>query len=104
MAAAILLLVAFAAPVVSRRITGDAFGPVSLVALTWGASAALAGLAWIPYHPIAVDTWWFIVFNLLALVAGLVAGGRVAHATSPGEVAAAPADAADPLRPERWLI
>jgi hypothetical protein len=105
MAAVILLLLACAAPVVSRRITGDVFGPLALVALTWGVTAALALLAWIPYHPIAAGTWWFLVTNLAALAAGLLAGhwlaGRMPRRSQkPARIGTS----ADPLRPERWIV
>ena len=103
MATVLLLVAAFAAPILSRRITGDVFAPIALVALTWGASAALALLAWIPYHPIAADTWWFIGTNLVALAAGLVAGESLARAATPRD-ATAGSVSADPLRPERWLV
>jgi hypothetical protein len=77
MGSVLLAAIAIAAPVVSRRLSGDLLGPVALVALTWGASAALARLAWIPYHPVAASTWSFLFANLLALIAGLVVADRI---------------------------
>jgi hypothetical protein len=101
MASVLLLVLALAAPIASRRLTGDVCGPLAIVALTWGASAALALLAWIPYHPIAPGTWRFIAINLVALAAGLMAGGRLAPRTPKPDAGAA---AADWLEPQRWIV
>lgn len=104
-AAIILLLLAVAAPVVSRRITGDTFGPLALIALTWGVTAALALLAWIPYHPMASSTWWFIAGNLAALVAGLLVGQRLAQRLPPRwQEPPRIGSTGDRFAPERWIV
>jgi hypothetical protein len=75
----LLLAAAVAAPAISRRLTGDAFGPVSLIVTSWAGSIALTRLEWIPYVSIGADTWRFVALNLGALAAGVGLGAAIAR-------------------------
>lgn len=100
----LLLAAAIAAPVVSRRVTGDAFGPMSLIVTTWAGSIALARLAWIPYVEIGAGTWQFIALNLGALAAGLALAAAIARRVFTRRIGDAAGDAAVRDAAARWVL
>jgi oligosaccharide repeat unit polymerase len=65
-----LIVVAFATPVLSRRLTGDYFPPAAIVLATWAGGLGLFGLELVPYRPLTAPTPALLVWAVILLVAG----------------------------------
>ena len=74
MIALALLLVAAAAPLVSRRLTSDPFSPSAVVVSAWSGTLGLLALGLLPYRPLAATTVATIAATVGLLVAGAIAG------------------------------
>jgi len=72
--ALVLLLVAAAAPLVSRRLTADVFSPAAVMVSAWCATLGLLALDLLPYRPLAPATAALIAGAVALFVAGAIAG------------------------------
>src|SRR5204863_230727 len=81
-AALLLLATAAAAPIVSRRVTGDVATPAAIVIATWAGTLGLFALDLIDYPPLPPHVAWLIAGTVAALVAGAIAGQRLADGDS----------------------
>jgi hypothetical protein len=70
MTAGLLLAIAFLAPVVSRRLTGDFFSPPALAASAWCGTLGLFALRLLPYGPLQPATRTLIAGTIISLVFG----------------------------------
>ncbi len=87
MIALALLLVAAAAPLVSRRLTADLFSPGAVVVSAWSSTLGLLALGLLPYRPLAASTVATIAATVLLLVGGAIAGTwLVARRPAPADV------------------
>ena len=76
--ALLLLGIAAAAPIVSRRLTGDVGTPAAIVVATWAGTLGLFALDLLDYAPLPTHVGWLIAGAVAALVGGGVAGQRLA--------------------------
>jgi hypothetical protein len=74
MIALVLLVVAAAAPLVSRRLTSDLFSPGAVVLSAWSGTLGLLALGLLPYRPLAATTVATIAATVVLLVGGAAAG------------------------------
>jgi hypothetical protein len=81
--ALLLLVTAAAAPIVSRRLTGDVSTPAAIVIATWCGTLGLFALDLIDYAPLPPHVVGLIAGAVAALVAGAIAGQRLAANTTP---------------------
>lgn len=93
----VLLALSLAAVPVSRRMTGDYLTPVALVVSAWCGALGLFSLRLLPYAPMRLSTWLTIGGTVLALVAGAVAGQRLARLRPTHLVQV-------PTRPSAWVL
>jgi oligosaccharide repeat unit polymerase len=83
-----LIAIAFAAPVLSRRLNGDYFPPAAIVIATWAGGLGLYGLDVVPYRPLRAPTVTLIVAAVLLLAIGSAAAEWVAARRGRGTAAA----------------
>jgi hypothetical protein len=79
--ALLLLGIAAAAPIVSRRLTGDVWTPIAIVASTWAGTLGLFALDLIDYAPLPAHVQLLIAGTVAALCAGAFVGQRLAGTT-----------------------
>ncbi len=83
-AALFLLATAVAAPVVSRRLTGDVFAPAAIAVCAWAGTLGLLALDLLPYAPLTAGVWWLLAATVAALVTGgLLGQGLAARGEDP---------------------
>ena len=80
MITAMLLTVAVAAPILSRRWTSDWMSPYALVVLVWAGTIGLYFMRLLPYIAIDARTWLVIIAALSLLLGGVRIGAQLSRA------------------------
>ena len=78
----LLIVLALAAPFVSRRLAGDVWTPAAIVASTWGGTLGLFALDLIDYAPLPWHVAQLIAATVAALAGGAWLGQRLARRTA----------------------
>lgn len=94
--ALILLAVAVAAVPLSRRLTGDYFSPGAIVSAAWCGSLGLYALHLLPYPPMRVSTWLFLLAAAALILVGVLIGQRIVPGAGEGS-------ARVPANPQLWV-